>query len=445
MYIIMQSYLLYVDRVPGGEMRFSRGWMFGVAPINRMPHVDNTVHFYSWLFHNGHSKAQYPGVFRFAKNVTFFTVPFFFLYFTPRFFARFSPSNFPLGSQCSNLFQASPVLPFKSDEEKTDEEIRRLESLLAMSKNHKPDMFSISEIMSWLGDAHVEASSSESVKYYILERCDSSEVPRYDAMANSVRQVASQFNSGESPGRYLTHPKEFSFDHTQGPAEQQTSFCAALSRWVYRDQCDSLSPLKLYPEFEQYFDYQFGYLTPRNGFEAQGLAFLKEHVREININVQRVGIDGTRNTAIQVLNASLALGPYDFAREARTKSDNQIIVEMSSVLLTAQYEAVAAVAIQEARKKPYLRIPLCLTLVGAGVFSNDVNAVKNAIGAACDFVEKSGVKNIDVCLSAYQHSEAEIFRTTHFCDAPVLDQEALSALSRLSDYDSTPKSTCVKV
>lgn len=423
-------------------MRFSGRWMFGTTTMGRVPHAESAIHFYLWLFQNSYSKMQCSGGFRFTKNAALFTIPFFFLYFTPRFCARLSSANFFQQSSDLNSFQAFPILPFDADKEKTDEEICRLESMLIVSK-HKPDMFPIGDILSWSGDSYTESSSSDSVRYYILEHCDSSEVPRYDAMANSVRQIASQFNSGESPGRYLTHPKEFAFDHTQGPAEQQTSFCAALSRWVYRDHCDSLTPLKIYPEFDQYFDYQFGYLTPRKGVESQGLAFLKKHVHEINLNVQRVGIDGTRNTVTQVLNAGLALGPYDFAREARTEFGNQVIIEMSELLLTAQYEAVAAVAVREARKKPNMRIPLCLTLVGAGVFSNDVGAVKKAIGAACDFVEKSGIKNIDVCLSAYQHSEAEIFRTTHFNDALVLDQETLSKLSRLSDYQLAPKLTCV--
>ncbi len=413
-------------------MRFSRGWMFGAAPI-RVPYVNSSPHFYSWFFQSFYSKAAVSDALHFAKNVAFYTAPLFFIYSSSYLSAYIAlPVDSP-ESQGFDHYQAYPALPFGNDKEKTDEEIRRLESVLVAS-DHKPDMFSIAEILSWSGDSYVEALSNESVKYFILERCDAAEVPRYDVMANSVRQVASQFNSGESPDRHLTHPKEFQFDHTQGPAEQQTSFCAALSRWVYRDQCDSLSLLKSYPEFERYFDYQFGYLTPKKGVEAQGLAFLKAHVHEIKLNVQQVGIDGTRHSVIQVLNAGLALGPYDFAREERTEAGNKIIAEMCAVVLKAQYEAVAAVAVREARINPEKRIPLCLTLVGAGVFSNDVDAVRNAISAACDFVEKSGVNNIDVCLSAYQHSEAEIFSTLHFRDAPVLDQATLSRLSKLSDY-----------
>ena len=162
-----------------------------------------------------------------------------------------------------------------------------------------------------------------------------------------------------------------------------------------------------------------------------------EHVGEIQLNVQPIIVDGTKNKAIQVLNAALALGPYDTDRERRTEAGNFYNNKISTLLLKAQYEAVAAVAVIEARKKLTQRIPLCLTIVGGGVFMNPPAAIKEAINSACNMVEESGVKNIDICLSAYQHGEADAYKTAHFEKAPVLNQDALARLARLSDYEDT--------
>lgn len=327
-----------------------------------------------------------------------------------------------------DLFHGYPALSSKMDDEKAIEALEQHLNSLSLSL---PDMFSLSEIMNWVG-AQASENQVGQLSYYVLEGCDALVTPTFTCMANSIRQVASQFNSGESPGRYETHPKDFQYDHTQGPAEQQTAFIAALMRWLYKDECDSLSAFKKYPEFETYFDYQHGYLTPRCGYEQAGLEFLKSHINEILLNVQRVGIDGTNQSATQVLNSALALGAYDDAREQRTEAGNRVIVQMSELLLTAQYKAVAAVAIREARLNPDQRIPVCFTAVGGGVFENNPEAIKTALGEACDLMERSGLSNIDVCFSAYQSSEAEMFGSKHFEQATIVTEEQLSQLSSLS-------------
>ena len=96
-------------------------------------------------------------------------------------------------------------------------------------------------------------------------------------MQGAVRQVASQFNNGESKGRYLTQPDNFKTDPTQGPAEQRTSGGAALARYAHSKACDSFAVIladpQLKAEFNSIFDYQFGYLTPKEGQEQKGIAF----------------------------------------------------------------------------------------------------------------------------------------------------------------------------
>src|SRR3990167_4354284 len=348
----------------------------------------------------------------------------------PSFQLSFLLHSFPEKKK-NDPFMTFPALQTSTTDEKT---LMLLEGLLkTYFSSYKPDLFPISEILSWASEPKSHTPTTDALKYYILERCDSALTPTFAAMNKAVRQLASQFNLGESPSRELTHPKEFSSDHTQGPAEQSASVFAALLRWIHRDTSDGMVTLQAYEEFNQHFDYQFGYLTPRLGHEEEGLAFLKTHVEKIKLNVQRVGIDGTDQTAIQVLNSALALGPYDPDREKRTEEGNRAIREMSELLLTEQFKAVAAVTIKEARQNPWMRIPVIFTPVGGGVYSNEPDAIKAALRAACDLIEKSRITNIDVCLSAYQPGEADIFKSEHFLNAPAINQETLSRLQNLSN------------
>lgn len=298
----------------------------------------------------------------------------------------------------------------------------------------QPNMFPISDILSWVEG--VALDTDQPMTCCIITECNSLDASAFPCMDGSIRQVASQFDSGESMYYHLTHPSQFKIDPTQGPSEQRNSYTAALARWIYRDYCDCLSRLEKYPEFDQCFDYRFGRLTPRLGREEQGLRFLQAHVNEIRLNVQRVGIDGTQNTAIQVLNAGMALGSFDDHSEKRSASAQKAIFQMSNLLLTAEYKAVAAVAIAEARKYPEKEIPVSFTLVGAGMFGNDKQAVQNGINAACDLIEKSGVRNVVPCLSVFFADEVDEYRTGYFQNAPVLvGPEALSKLSRLSEAE----------
>jgi hypothetical protein len=296
-------------------------------------------------------------------------------------------------------------------------------------------MFSIGEIISWVKGVapHADKHPQSAITSCIITECDSLKVAGIPCMNGGVRQIASQFDSGESRYYYLTHPRDFKGDPTQGPSEQRTAYTAAVSRWIHKDYCNSLSELQKYPEFDQCFDYRFGRLTPRLGHEAEGLSFLQAHVDEIRLNVQRVGIDGTQNTAIQVLNAGMALGSFDADGEKRTAFGKKAIFQMSNLLLTAEYKAVAAVAIAEAQKYPQKEIPVSFTLVGAGMFGNDKKAVSNGINAACELIAKSGMNNIVPCLSVYFPDEIAQYRTGYFDNAPVLNQEMLSKLSRLSE------------
>lgn len=299
-----------------------------------------------------------------------------------------------------------------------------------------PSLFSLEEIITWgipKKAAHSNEQVNEPLKCCITVDCNSLDSAIMPCMNDAIRQTASQPDLGETRYYYETHPKDFRNDPTQGPSEQRTAYVAALARWIHRKECDSLAELKKYSEFDECFDYRFGRLTPKLNLEQKALNFLKQHINEIKLNVQRVELDGSNNCAIQVLNFALALGPFDNHAEERSETAKEYIREMCDILLIQEYKAVASVAIREAYKHPEKEIPLSLTLVGGNMFGNSSESIKKGIEAACDTIRHSGVRNIIPVLSAFFSENVELYRTGSFSDAPVLSEEDLAGLSRISD------------
>lgn len=295
---------------------------------------------------------------------------------------------------------------------------------------------------------------------YLLQGCDARVVPGFTSMQGSVRQVASQFNNGESKGRYATTPNKFKTDPTQGPAEQRTFGGAAIARYAHSSSCDCCGELLSDPlissEFNTLFDYQHGDLTPKAGQEQNGLEFLKKHINKLALNIERVGFDGVLGqSVVQVLNSGLALGYYD--QYKRKPEDLKYINEMSELLLTAQYKLVSAVAILEAQNNPDKRIPVTFTLVGGGVFGNDKIAISRALSQSIKFIQDSGVANIDICLSVYSATELnEYINITASGDEfvelrEILNQKPISqsqlhslpTLARSKKFDVLPIDKCV--
>ncbi|CDZ77260.1 hypothetical protein BN59_01542 [Legionella massiliensis] len=305
-------------------------------------------------------------------------------------------------------FFENPIIPvfpeYSPDKAKPSETASLVDEIRSGKKScPKPTMISIGDLLGQIPDGAQEKAEHR-VGLYLLQGCDARKAPAFSSMNGSVRQIASQFNNGESQGRYLTQPDNFHTDPTQGPAEQRTSGGAAIARYAHNRSCDSFAAILAHPalkaEFNNLFDYRFGYLTPKEGREEQGLAFLKKHINKLVLNVERVAIDGVPDqTAIQVLNSGLALGRY--APFQRTPKAVVHLSEMTEILLGAQYKAVAAVAILEAQQNPGKRIPVSFTMVGGSAFGNDKKAIAKSVSQAIKLVRESGVNNIDICLSIF--------------------------------------------
>ncbi len=251
---------------------------------------------------------------------------------------------------------------------------------------------------------------------YLLLGCDSFATAHFQSMTGAIRQVASQFNSGEAKSPKLTPPHLFRHDATQGPAEQRTCGRAAIARYAYRRDCDSFGVILANEtwrnEFLKIFDYKFGYLIPLPGKEQECLNFLKIHLDDLVLNVERVTIDNTNPPvfAIQVLNASLALGAYDVYHTHRDATAKIALNQINKLLLEAQYMAVAKIALLEAIANPQRRIPVSFTFVGGSAFGADQSIIANALNQAIDMIQRSKQPNLDICISCWSSYELGIYQ-----------------------------------
>ena len=263
--------------------------------------------------------------------------------------------------------------------------------------------------------------------------------PAFPAFAGRVGQIASQFNNGAAPFPSSNHPKNFHNNLTQGSAEQRTSWASAIMRYMQSEHCDNLTEFFPDQEFKSLFYYDHGYLIPRVGVEKQCVDWLRENINKMSLNVERVHIDGCGNQAIQVLNSALAGGVYSLYD--RTDEGELLFLEMCKIVLTAQYEAVAAVAILEARANPKKRIPVTFTLVGGGTFGNPPEAIAAALKAAFTLLNESGSANLDVCLSVFEAEELKIYQknpdlSIFFENATEMDQDTLQKTKHLAPLQS---------
>lgn len=306
-----------------------------------------------------------------------------------------------------------PAFPqFKPDEATKDETNAMVKDIRDNPDScPKPKMMRLNNLLTL--ELEEPKSVSKAVGLYLLEHCDAFKLASFDCMQGAIHQVASQFNNGESMGCYLTPPNLFKLDPTQGPAEQRTSGGAAMARFAHRECCDCFGELLLDPQiaqqFDELFDYRFGYLTPKIDKEKECVEFLKQHVDKLLLNVERVAIDGKPSqSVIQVLNSGIAIGQYDLP--GRNGDASVFLSQMTDILLGAQYQAVAKVAILEAQQNPNKRIPVIFTMVGGGVFGNDKKMIAKAISQAIAHIRNSGVNNLDICLSIFSANENKIYQ-----------------------------------
>ncbi|CAM9120998.1 unnamed protein product [Discosporangium mesarthrocarpum] len=248
-----------------------------------------------------------------------------------------------------------------------------------------------------------------------------------EANADTLFQVASQFNLLEmvSPG---VTPEEgvgiYELDHTQGPACAIAAGAGTIFRNYFcpvngqvgqsaTNQLDCLAGLgsALGNEGDRLWRMQNGYVIPsRSGLEGSGLDKISSRLRgsspeeldelrrSVRIGLQwqtQVTIEGCKHLVSQAYCAAMPVAYSLYpAKEWR---------EFAQLVLDAAYEATLAAGILN-RKRTGNRV-VYLTLLGGGVFGNNIGWILSAMGRA---LQKYRLADLDVVIVSYRVSNPAV-------------------------------------
>jgi hypothetical protein len=326
---------------------------------------------------------------------------------------------------------------------KKDEEADYFLKQLRLSQtpvDARPPMASIQSILK----TEIPSESKKGkASYTILVRSDALINHNFPVFKDCIMVMASQGNCQESMSRKIMRLRKYAFDKTQGPASARSTVDATLARRAFIKNCDMmLAWLEKYDKEKKLFDYQNGYLTPKEGQVKVCLTLLETHGQKILMNIQQVRIDNAdeddKQWMTQVPCFAFALGKYELYK-SRSVDDQKNMRQLCQKLLELQYQAVAKLAVLKSIKLNR-RIPLVLTPVGAGVFGNDAEAVTKAIESIRLIVQDW---NVDVVLSVYESSHVGYFeRNISFLNkALTMSHEQMGALKSQELGTHIPKSS----
>lgn len=229
--------------------------------------------------------------------------------------------------------------------------------------------------------------------------------------AGALFQVASQFNALEAPSPGGLAPvSRYPSDPTQGPRASVGAFAGTFLRHYRAPGPDGST-------FEQGRDRQVelladvtgpglarvanGYLLRRNIEDGEALRSRLETA----FDAVRVGVQENVEVALgfdwagpvpdpplrvhQVFTSTVALGMYDGGSGNSPVPDEQVRPVAQALLRAAYLGTLLAAARLDAG-------PVVLTLIGGGVFGNDVTWIREAILWACDEAGAQGAGALDV-------------------------------------------------
>jgi hypothetical protein len=196
-------------------------------------------------------------------------------------------------------------------------------------------------------------------------------------------QVASQFNCLEMMNEYVTKFDGvgiYERDHTQGPACSISCGPATIARNYFYD----INLLDEFPKnlWKMKNGYCFPYKNKKHLLNELDLCNL------INIGIQEnTQVTTTENQFVnQIFCSALPMGylSYDYGND-------KDIEDFAKALLEVQYDLTLKYAMMTKKKKVYL------TLLGGGVFGNDIEWIVEAIKKAIDNVLGKELEIIIVC------------------------------------------------
>lgn len=218
---------------------------------------------------------------------------------------------------------------------------------------------------------------------------DALELTLSNDSANSIIQVASQFNALESTGPFLSNVTNYFYDRTQGPRSVMPTASATLYRTLFLNDYNALK----HTPFGKYVKH--GYLIWGNSSEANRLNQVVDVTSydRIELPFMISSPELSRHKVTHFFCASAPTGTYG---NSSGTNESSIVYQ----LLKRQYLGIGMHASIEAHKKRKRQI-VHLTMVGMGVFGNDQ---KIFIKVMDEFLSMFRKQPIDVVLHSYTES-----------------------------------------
>lgn len=214
-------------------------------------------------------------------------------------------------------------------------------------------------------------------KTKIVMGIDSLNLASMEIARNGVLQVASQFNFLESPKDEYAPISEYYRDFTQGP---RASLSVPLSLLMRDRQFVRPDPSEGF--FRNVVSYRNGYYQPASFADYFEI---DRNIDNLPILIQD-GFDAINNNLVtQVFCAAPSF------QGSKTPEESSIHALICNTLISAQYEAIARVAVHKSIVTNS-EVPLHLTLVGQGAFKNNKSAITNGIMKAISTVGDHNVK-----------------------------------------------------
>jgi len=243
---------------------------------------------------------------------------------------------------------------------------------------------------------------------------------------DAVFQVASNFSALEPTG--ISHYPEggitgYIYDYTQGPFASISAAPGLFYRMygIFYDptkpptdwrqtkehQIELLGGTSKYPRLKEVFPVTNGYVNYLYNPESLNLLFTEKDYEEIRIGYHRdiqvlYGFtNGDKQYDIkdkqQVIN-QVFTAAIDFGSLNASSQNNPIVIKRAQALLDAAYEGTFLAAATNKKKKVFL------TLIGGGVFGNDISWIANAMVKNKNFIKDYG---LDVTLIVYDYSKVK--------------------------------------
>lgn len=240
---------------------------------------------------------------------------------------------------------------------------------------------------------------------------------------DAVFQVASNFSALEPTGPHH-YPESgitnYIYDYTQGPFASISAAPGLFYRMygIFYDsaekpiewrqtqghQIELLGGDGKYSQLKKIFPITNGYVDYVTYPESVNLELTNKDKDEIRIGYHRdiqitygftmgdkqYDIDSKEQTVNQVFTAAIDFGSLNIGYKNHPK-----VIERAQALLDAAYAGTLLVAATNKKKKVFL------TLIGGGVFGNDISWISSAIAKNKEFIKDSG---LDITLIIYNYS-----------------------------------------